>query len=167
MSLDLSRLEKVRKRIGKIVARCPACAEEDHDQNGEHLVIFPNGSFACVANPGEGGRKHRQRIYALASDPVLRKRGACVVRVRRPAGARLPEVAGTVVDLSQLGTAGTPFSELRDRGRGNTGDGGEAQLPEYGERYRKKASHPSQAVPAGGHHGRAWGRCRSLRQGIC
>ncbi len=150
MSLDLSRLEKVRKRIGKIVARCPACAEEDHDQNGEHLVIFPNGSFACVANPGEGGRKHRQRIYALASDPVLRKRGACVIRVRRPAGARLPEVAGTVVDLSKLGTAGTPFSDLRDMGRRNTGDGGDTEPqepPGYRDRNSKKASHPSQAIP--------------------
>ena len=114
MSLDLSRLENVRKRIGKIVARCPACAEQDHDQKGEHLVIFPNGSFACVANPGKEGHKHRQRIFTLASDPVLRKRGACVVWVRRPAGAKLPTTAGTVVDLSQLGTAGTPFLQLRD-----------------------------------------------------
>ena len=124
MSLDLSRLENVRKRIGKIVARCPACAEQNHDQKGEHLAIFPDGSFACIANPGKEGHKHRQRIFALASDPVLRKRGACVVRVRRPVGAKLPPVAGKVVDLSQLGTAGTAFYELRDRGRRNTGAGG-------------------------------------------
>jgi hypothetical protein len=44
-----------------------------------------------------------------------------VVRVRRPAGAKLPQLAGTVVDLSQLGTAGTTFSDLRDTGRRNTG----------------------------------------------
>lgn len=115
MSLDLARLENVRKRIGKIVARCPACAEQEHDQKGEHLVIFPNGSFACVANPGKEGHKHRQRIFTLASDPVLRKRGACVVWVRRPAGSKLPTTAGTVVDLSKLGTAGTPFFQLRAR----------------------------------------------------
>lgn len=147
MSLDLSRLEKVRKRIGKIVARCPACAEHGHDEKGEHLVIYQNGKFGCVANPGAAGKEHRQRIFALASDPVLRKRGACVVRVRRPAGARLPQATGIVVDLSQLGTAGTPFSDLRDTGRRNTGDGGYAELPEYRERNRKMPSQPSQAVP--------------------
>ena len=157
MSLDLSRLENVRKRIGKIVARCPACAEQNHDQKGDHLAIFPDGSFACIANPGTEGHKHRQRIFALASDPVLRKRGACVVRVRRPAGAKLPQVAGTVVDLSQLGTAGTTFSDLRDTGRRNTGDGGEAELPEYRDRNSKRSSHPSQAVPAGRHHQQARG----------
>jgi len=147
VSLDLSRLENVRKRIGKIFARCPACAEQNHDQKGDHLAIFPDGSFACIANPGKEGHKHRQRIFTLASDPVLRKRGACVVRVRRPAGAKLPQVAGTVVDLSQLGTAGTTFSDLRDTGRRNTGDGGEAELPEYRDRNSKRSSHPSQAVP--------------------
>ena len=150
MSLDLSRLENVRKRIGKIVARCPACAEQNHDQKGEHLAIFPDGSFACIANPGKEGHKHRQRIFALASDPVLRRRGKCVVRVRRPAGAKLPQVAGKVVDLSQLGTAGTAFYELRDRGRRNTGDGGDTELeerPTYRDRNSKKPSHPSQAVP--------------------
>jgi len=147
MSLELALLENVRKRIGKIVARCPACAEQNHDQKGEHLVIFPNGSFACVANPGKEGHKHRQRIFALASDPVLRKRGSCVVRVRRPAGAKLPKTAGTVVDLSQLGTDGTPFMGLRDTGRRNTGHDGYAELPEYRERNRKMPSQPSQAVP--------------------
>jgi hypothetical protein len=150
VSLDLSRLENVRKRIGKIVARCPACAEQNHDQKGDHLAIFPDGSFACVANPGAAGHKHRRRIFALASDPVLRKRGACVVRVRRPAGAKLPQVAGTVVDLSQLGTAGTPFFDLRDTGRRNTGDGGDTELreqPAYRDRNSKKPSHPSQDIP--------------------
>lgn len=146
MSLDLARLENVRKRIGKIIARCPACAQQDHDQKGEHLVIFPNGSFACVANPGKEGHKHRQRIFTLASDPVLRKRGACTVWVRRPAGAKLPTTAGTVVDLSQLGTAGTPFSSLRDTCRRNTGDGGEAEIPACPEGNRKSESQPSQAI---------------------
>jgi len=146
MSLDLACLENVRKRIGKIVARCPACAEQDHDQKGEHLVIFPNGSFACVANPGNEGHKHRQRIFTLASDPVLRKRGACVVWVRRPAGAKLPTTAGTVVDLSKLGTAGTPFLSLRDTCHRNTGNGGEAGIPSYPEGNRKSESQPSQAI---------------------
>jgi hypothetical protein len=146
MSLDLARLENVRKRIGKIVARCPACAEQDHDQKGEHLVIFPNGSFACVANPGTEGHKHRQRIFTLASDPVLRKRGACVVWVRRPAGSKLPTTAGTVVDLSKLGTAGTPFSSLRDTCRRNTGDGGKADIPACPEGNGKSASQSSQAI---------------------
>lgn len=147
MSLDLARLENVRKRIAKTVARCPACAEQDHDQKGEHLVIFSNGSFACVANPGKEGHKHRQRIFTLASDPVLRKRGACVVRIHRPAGAKLPTTAGNVLDLSKLGTAGTPFWVLRDTCRRNTEDAVEAGLPAYTKRNRKSASQPSQAIP--------------------
>lgn len=59
-SLDLDRLEKVRHLPGKIVARCPACAEEDHDHTGNHLVIFDKGKFTCIAD-----ESHRRRIWGL------------------------------------------------------------------------------------------------------
>lgn len=61
--LDESRLEKVRRAGGKTLARCPACAESGADQKGNHLVIFPNGKFACAAMQGDA--EHRRRIFAL------------------------------------------------------------------------------------------------------
>ena len=63
MSLDLHRLEKTKQRGEKIIARCPACAEDNRDRTGEHLVIFADGRFACSANPGDP--EHRRRIFAL------------------------------------------------------------------------------------------------------
>jgi len=64
MSLDVTRLEKVRRNpTGKITARCPACAEDGGDRTGNHLVIFPDEKFACAARAGDGD--HRKRIMAL------------------------------------------------------------------------------------------------------
>lgn len=59
-TLDHDRLEKVRHLPGKITARCPVCAEEGRDRTGSHLVIFADGRFSCVADPG-----HRPRIWEL------------------------------------------------------------------------------------------------------
>ena len=61
--LDLGRMEKVRFSLGKIKARCPACAENGADRRGEHLVIFPDGKFACAAHAGDP--EHRRRIWEL------------------------------------------------------------------------------------------------------
>ena len=47
MALDISRLEKVKQPSGgKIIARCPACAEIDQDRKGEHLLVNEDGSYA-------------------------------------------------------------------------------------------------------------------------
>ena len=88
MSLDLSRIENARQRGEKIIARCPACAEHGHDEKGEHLVIMPDGRFGCVTCPGAAGKEHRQRIHALAGDKTTSRRGACMIRVRKPAPAK-------------------------------------------------------------------------------
>ena len=74
MSLDISKLENVRKRGGKVIARCPACAEVGHDQKGEHLVINANGSFGCVVYPGDSAdaKEHRKRIFALCGDREIK-----------------------------------------------------------------------------------------------
>jgi hypothetical protein len=70
-SLDPSLLEKVRYQAsGKLTARCPACAEGESDRTGNHLVVFPDGRFACAAYPGDGD--HRRRIYALVGIPLER-----------------------------------------------------------------------------------------------
>lgn len=92
MSLDLSRIENARQRGEKIIARCPACAEHGHDEKGEHLVIMPDGRFGCVTCPGAAGKEHRQRIHALAGDKTTSRRGACMIRVRKPAPAKPPEI---------------------------------------------------------------------------
>ncbi|HSJ04496.1 MAG TPA: DUF3987 domain-containing protein, partial [Verrucomicrobium sp.] len=65
MRLDLQRLEKVkvRKEDGKVVARCPACAETGGDQSGVHLVIFASGKYGCAASQQDG--EHRKRIFEL------------------------------------------------------------------------------------------------------
>ena len=65
MGLEISKLENVKQQDLKTTARCPACAEEGMDNNGNHLVIYPNDSFACVVNQGDEGHKHRQHIFEL------------------------------------------------------------------------------------------------------
>ena len=103
MSLDLSRLANVHQRGNRTIARCPACAEQDHDAKGKHLVIMPDGKFGCVTCPGAAGKSHRQRIYALAGDVCTRRRGSCLIRVRRPVHSTSVKPASCVVDLGRLG----------------------------------------------------------------
>jgi hypothetical protein len=67
MSLDLTKLEKVRTAHGKTIARCPACAETGEDRDGKHLAIFEDGRFACVTHQGD--KEHRRRIFELAGLP--------------------------------------------------------------------------------------------------
>ena len=73
MSIIISRLEQVKHRqSGKIIARCPACAEEGRDNKGEHLVIMPSGKFGCIANEGDAGADHRKRIFELTGETTER-----------------------------------------------------------------------------------------------
>lgn len=65
--LDPSKLEAVKQRGEKTIARCPACAEAGADNAGEHLVIYPSGKFGCCACPGDA--EHRRRIFTLAGTP--------------------------------------------------------------------------------------------------
>ena len=68
MPLDIQLLEKVRHHPSdKIVSRCPACAASGGDKTGNHLVVFPDGRFACAAHPGDS--EHRREIYRLAPLP--------------------------------------------------------------------------------------------------
>ena len=61
-TLDLNKLDNVVERSGKIIARCPACAERGRDSQGNHLVIFDNGAYSCIV----GDANHRKEIYQLA-----------------------------------------------------------------------------------------------------
>lgn len=64
--LDLTRLEKLKRRGDALEARCPACAEIGRDRSGNHLWIGESGKYGCAAHPGDPD--HRRRIYALAGD---------------------------------------------------------------------------------------------------
>src|SRR2546423_1884585 len=67
MSLDISKLGKVRMRGRKVTAQCPACALSGHDRRGEHLIVDADGRFGCVVYPGSSpdAKAHRKQIFAL------------------------------------------------------------------------------------------------------
>ncbi len=65
MTLDITKLAKIKHRGTFRIARCPACAEDGGDNKGEHLFINDEGRFGCVLFPGEEGELHRKRIFEL------------------------------------------------------------------------------------------------------
>ena len=114
MSLNFQKLKNVKCATDKITARCPACAEEGGDQKGDHLFIDPKGKFGCVVNPGEAGREHRQRIFALAGDDGP---GTIVVRpvVRDPAPVVLAAGVMAKLKAAWAGNTNTPAPALEPR----------------------------------------------------
>lgn len=63
MSLDLSKLEKLKRQGDNWRARCPACAASGADTTGNHLRIDHEGRFGCAIAPADP--EHRRQIYAL------------------------------------------------------------------------------------------------------
>jgi len=63
MPIDLSKLENVRERGGKVIARCPACAELGEDRKADNLAIFNGGAYRCIKDDNE---QHSRRIYQIA-----------------------------------------------------------------------------------------------------
>jgi hypothetical protein len=43
-----------------------------------------SGAFGCVTNPGEAGKSHRKRIFALAGEVRSWMNEGSGIRVRRP-----------------------------------------------------------------------------------
>ena len=141
MSLEMSKLENVRVRGGKTIARCPACGEGGHDQKGEHLVINVDGGFGCVVYPGGSAeaKEHRRRIFALCGDREIKPlcvNPADLGRLGRPnqnhsAGqplktgllGRLGRVFQTHLETerTQPGNADRTTENLNDFGRGVLG----------------------------------------------
>lgn len=111
VNLDLSKLENVRERAGRIIAACPACREAGADTSGDHLVVMEGGAgrWGCVANAGPPGKEHRQRIAQLAGQdgagfiprptgPVHRPAPTCARKtalpdLREPTAKELREIA--------------------------------------------------------------------------
>lgn len=97
MSLDLDRLEKPRQHGGKLIARCPACAESGMDRSCEHLFIADGGRgpFGCVVNPGPAGEVHRSRVFELVGvqdslRPAPRYSGSRVAGARQVPATKAP-----------------------------------------------------------------------------
>ena len=116
MSLDISKLKRVRHRGKKTIARCPACAEAGHDGRGEHLVINGDGAFACVLYPGNSAdaKAHRKRIFALCGDHEL---GRLIVRdpgSKSKKGDLLPVRAVRVPDSGRSGRVRGDLREISD-----------------------------------------------------
>jgi hypothetical protein len=88
MSLDLSKLESVKPGRDKTTARCPACAEKGDDHSHDHLIIYPDGRFGCVAHPKDGA--HNKAIFRLVGvkDGNSAERGPIPVPIRRPSYAQ-------------------------------------------------------------------------------
>jgi hypothetical protein len=100
MGLDLSRLEKVKRRGSNVIARCPACAESGGDRKGEHLLINNSGQFGCVLFPGQSGQQHRQRIFELAG---VKETPGKVFEIRKPPS---PASRAMVIQKDILGHLG-------------------------------------------------------------
>lgn len=99
MNIDISRLENVRQREGKLVARCPACVEKGHDNTGNHLCVYDDGRFACCVYPGASGKEHRKRILELVG-ACGRYGGRFVLKVR-PTRHHIDGTVGTLFSWSR------------------------------------------------------------------
>lgn len=73
MALDVTKLENVMHQQGKIIARCPACAESGQDKKGDHLFIDDIERFGCIVYPDEAGKEHRKRIFALVGIKTIER----------------------------------------------------------------------------------------------
>jgi len=81
--LDNSKLKHVHRLRDKTVAQCPACAAAGMDQHGNHLVVFPDGRYGCVANPGD--HDHRKRIWQLVGLKGVIPPSTGLITFRHPA----------------------------------------------------------------------------------
>ncbi len=101
MGLDTNKLEKVKHVGQKIIARCPACAKEGHDQTGDHLFIEPSGKFGCIVYPGIEGTQHRKKIFKLVG---IRNSCHKIFSVRMPVLQKeeetIPNILGRLGHLS-------------------------------------------------------------------
>jgi hypothetical protein len=111
MSLEISKLDHVRKRGGKITAQCPACAEAGHDQTRDHLVIQADGRFGCVVYPGDSpdAREHRKRIFALCGDREIKPLIASSPSVGRLGRVNRSQSAAHPLKTGLLGRLGRVF----------------------------------------------------------
>lgn len=115
MALDTNKLEKVKQAGSKILARCPACAEEGHDRKGEHLFIEPGGKFGCIGYPGAEGSQHRKRIFRLVGIRESRLNDFTVRSPKEPINTTtINGILGRLGRLSFTHAGKTPLSNIKD-----------------------------------------------------
>lgn len=68
-------LDLEEKEDGKWEGPCPACRAAGNDRKGNHLVVWANGAWGCVANRGAQGAEHRQEMARLAPQLLGKKGG--------------------------------------------------------------------------------------------
>jgi len=102
MSLDLDRLERPRGRGGKLIARCPACAEVGADKSCEHLSILDEGrgSYRCIVDAFGKGSEHSKRIFELVGVHEKPNRLRPVPPLPRPPA--MPKSAPRIPPLRRL-----------------------------------------------------------------
>jgi hypothetical protein len=68
--IDLSKLENVKKQPdGSIIAGCPCCINDlSRDHTKDHLRVWPDYAFNCLAYPGE--KDHNKRILQLVGTEI-------------------------------------------------------------------------------------------------
>ena len=120
--LDAAKLENVRERAGKTTAACPACREEGHDRSGEHLVLFDDGKFGCIAYPGEDSeaRNHRKNVFRLAGvqskRPARTGKSEPIKRAFSPIiGAEGPSEPSEPLILGRFGRSFQTYAHTRTR----------------------------------------------------
>jgi hypothetical protein len=62
--LDLSKVEKLKRGPkGSAIGRCPACALDNHDKSGNHLIVYSDGKYGCAKHRED--KEHTNLIYQL------------------------------------------------------------------------------------------------------
>ena len=80
MQINTDALEnRVARDDGGVVARCPACAQAGHDKSGNHLIVYPDGKFGCVACPSD--KEHNREILRLVGVEISFADSACIFGV--------------------------------------------------------------------------------------
>jgi hypothetical protein len=88
--IDIEQLESVKIKTGKLIAACPACRSGGFDTAGNHLVVYEDGRFGCVANPDN--TEHRKQIFELVGMmPEKKPQGWRTKRFQRSQGSTPPQ----------------------------------------------------------------------------
>ncbi len=109
MSINIEKLENVKYQGSRIIARCPACAEHDNDNKGNHLSIDEQGRFSCVVYPNEAGTEHRKRIFALVGIKSGNGKSYSLPHNKMINVKKVTRNAGNVIKSNILGRLGRVF----------------------------------------------------------
>jgi len=115
MSLNLEKLENIKRKGSRIIARCPACAEDGHDNKGDHLFIDEHGRFTCVVYPSDNGRLHRKRIFRLVGDKIRNKKACSSPQIKIIKVKKVNRNNGNVIKSNILGRLGRVNQTLKNK----------------------------------------------------